>query len=82
MEIIRGELEVALAGGAGGKAMKAGETFEVPANGKFYMVVKNADRLLLLFHRFIDSTLSFIRGRGRMGLNPLREILQPRLPLL
>ena len=40
MQIISGDLEVALAGGAGVKAMKAGETFEVPANGKFHMVVK------------------------------------------
>ncbi len=40
MEIISGELAVALAGGAGVKAIKAGETFEVPANAKFHMVVK------------------------------------------
>ena len=38
--VISGELEVALAGGAGVKAIKAGETFEVPANAKFHMVVK------------------------------------------
>ena len=40
MEIISGELEVALPGGASVKAIKAGETFEVPANAKFHMVVK------------------------------------------
>lgn len=40
MEIISGELEVALPAGAGVKAIKAGETFEVPANAKFHMVVK------------------------------------------
>ena len=37
---IQSELQVALAGGAGAKAIKAVETFEVPANGKFHMVVK------------------------------------------
>jgi uncharacterized protein YaiE (UPF0345 family) len=40
MEIISGELDVALPDGAGVKAIKAGETFEVPANAKFRMVVK------------------------------------------
>ena len=40
MEIMSGELDVALPGGAGVKAIKAGETFEVPAHAKFHMVVK------------------------------------------
>jgi uncharacterized protein YaiE (UPF0345 family) len=40
MEIISGELDVALPGAAGVKAIKAGESFEVPANSKFSMTVK------------------------------------------
>jgi len=40
MEIISGELAVALPGAAGFKPIKAGESFEVPANSKFRMTVK------------------------------------------
>jgi hypothetical protein len=40
MEIISGELDVALPGARGVKAIKAGESFEVPANSKFRMTVK------------------------------------------
>jgi len=40
MEIISGELDVALPGAAGAKAISAGESFEVPANSKFRMTVK------------------------------------------
>ena len=40
MEIMSGELDVALPGAAGVKGIKAGESFEVPANSKFRMSVK------------------------------------------
>ena len=40
MEIISGELDVALPGAAGVRPIKAGESFEVPANSKFRMTVK------------------------------------------
>jgi uncharacterized protein YaiE (UPF0345 family) len=40
MEIISGELEVALSGAASARPVQAGESFEVPANSKFRMVVK------------------------------------------
>jgi purine/pyrimidine-nucleoside phosphorylase len=40
MEIISGELDVTLPGAVGVKAIKAGESFEVPANSKFRMAVK------------------------------------------
>jgi uncharacterized protein YaiE (UPF0345 family) len=40
MEIISGELDVALPGVASARPVKAGESFEVPANSKFRMVVK------------------------------------------
>ena len=40
MEIMSGELDVALPGAAGVRAIKAGESFEVPANSKFTMTVK------------------------------------------
>ena len=40
MEIISGELDVALPGAASARPVKAGESFEVPANSKFRMVVK------------------------------------------
>lgn len=40
MEIISGELDVALPGAASARPIKAGESFEVPANSKFRMVVK------------------------------------------
>ncbi len=40
MEIMSGELDVALAGLDGWKAVKGGEAFEVPANSKFRMKVK------------------------------------------
>jgi len=37
---MRGELEVALPGFDGWKAVKSGEAFDVPANSKFRMKVK------------------------------------------
>jgi len=40
MEILSGDLDVALPGNAGWKAIKSGESFEVPANSKFTMKVK------------------------------------------
>jgi len=40
MEIISGKLAVALPGAAGFKPIKAGESFEAPANSKFRMTVK------------------------------------------
>ncbi len=40
MEIISGELDVALPGVASARAVKAGESFEVPANSKFRRVLK------------------------------------------
>ena len=40
MEILSGNLDVALPGNAGWKAIKSGESFEVPANSKFTMKVK------------------------------------------
>lgn len=40
MEIISGELDVALPGATGTRAVKGGESFEVPANSKFRMTVK------------------------------------------
>ena len=40
MEIISGELDVALPGAGGVKPIKAGESFEVPANSNFRMTVK------------------------------------------
>jgi uncharacterized protein YaiE (UPF0345 family) len=40
MEIISGELEVALSGAASARPVQSGESFEVPANSKFRMVVK------------------------------------------
>jgi hypothetical protein len=40
MEIMSGELDVTLPGAVGVKAIKAGESFEVPANSKFRMTVK------------------------------------------
>lgn len=40
MEIISGELDVALSGVASARPVKAGESFEVPANSKFRMMVK------------------------------------------
>ena len=40
MEILSGNLDVALPGNAGWKAIKSGESFEVPANSKFTMQVK------------------------------------------
>jgi uncharacterized protein YaiE (UPF0345 family) len=41
MEIMSGELEVALPGASGWRAVKGGESFEVPANAKFTMRVKS-----------------------------------------
>ena len=40
MEILSGELEVMLPGAPSWKAVKGGESFEVPANAKFTMNVK------------------------------------------
>jgi uncharacterized protein YaiE (UPF0345 family) len=41
MEILAGELDVKLPGAAAWKAVKAGDTFEVPANAKFNFKVKS-----------------------------------------
>jgi uncharacterized protein YaiE (UPF0345 family) len=41
MEILSGELDVSLPGAAGLKAIKSGESFEVPAKAKFTMKVKS-----------------------------------------
>lgn len=41
MEIISGELDVMLPGGAGWKPVHGGEQFTVPANSKFTMKVKS-----------------------------------------
>jgi uncharacterized protein YaiE (UPF0345 family) len=41
MEILSGELEVALPAVAGWKVVKGGDAFEVPANSKFTMQVKS-----------------------------------------
>ena len=40
MEIMTGELDVVLPGGAGVKPIHSGDSFEVPANSKFRMTVK------------------------------------------
>jgi uncharacterized protein YaiE (UPF0345 family) len=40
MEIIGGEMDVLLPGSTHWKTIKAGESFEVPANSKFDLVVK------------------------------------------
>ena len=40
MEILSGDLDVALPGVVGWQAIKGGESFEVPANSKFTMQVK------------------------------------------
>ncbi len=40
MEILSGELDVQLPGSASWKAMRGGETFEVPAKSKFSLKVK------------------------------------------
>jgi uncharacterized protein YaiE (UPF0345 family) len=41
MEILAGELDVKLPGSSAWKTVKAGETFEVPANAKFGLKVKS-----------------------------------------
>jgi uncharacterized protein YaiE (UPF0345 family) len=41
MEILAGELEVLLPGAKGWKTVKAGESFEVPAQSKFSLKVKS-----------------------------------------
>ena len=41
MEILSGDLDVALRGVAGWKAIKGGESFQVPDNSKFTMQVKS-----------------------------------------
>lgn len=51
MEIISGELEVALPGSDGWKAVKGGESFDVPANSKFRMKAKT----------LIDYCCSFVK---------------------
>jgi purine/pyrimidine-nucleoside phosphorylase len=40
MEILSGELDVSLPGAAGWKAVRGGESFEVPANSRFTMKVR------------------------------------------
>jgi uncharacterized protein YaiE (UPF0345 family) len=40
MEILAGDLEVLLPGAAGWKKVKGGESFEVPANAKFGLKIK------------------------------------------
>ncbi len=40
MEIISGELEVLIKGGAGWKTVRGGESFEAPANSKFELKVR------------------------------------------
>jgi uncharacterized protein YaiE (UPF0345 family) len=40
IEILAGDLEVFLPGGNGWKAVKEGESFEVPANSKFRLIIK------------------------------------------
>lgn len=52
MEIMSGELEVSLPGVKGWKAVKGGESFEVPANSKFIMKVK----------KLSDYCCSFVKG--------------------
>ncbi len=52
MEIMAGELDVLLPGVTAWKAVKAGESFEVPANSKFTMKVKTLS----------DYCCSFIKG--------------------
>ena len=41
MEILSGELDVSLPGADGWKAVKGGESFEVPTNAKFTVKVKS-----------------------------------------
>ena len=41
IEILAGDLEVFLPGGKGGKAVKEGESFDVPANSKFRLIIKS-----------------------------------------
>ncbi|MBF0327824.1 MAG: pyrimidine/purine nucleoside phosphorylase [Nitrospirae bacterium] len=41
MEIMSGELDVAIEGQSGIKTIRGGESFEVPANSKFSMKVKS-----------------------------------------
>ena len=52
MEIMSGELDVALPGAAGIRSIKAGESFEVPAKSKFRMTVKT----------LTDYCCSFVAG--------------------
>jgi purine/pyrimidine-nucleoside phosphorylase len=40
IEILSGDLEIFLPGGKGWKAVKEGESFEVPANSKFKLIIK------------------------------------------
>jgi uncharacterized protein YaiE (UPF0345 family) len=40
IEILVGDLEIFLPGSSGWKAVKAGESFEVPANSKFKLIIK------------------------------------------
>lgn len=55
MEIMSGELDVALPGATGVRSIKAGESFEVPANSKFRMTVKT----------LTDYCCSFIASQSR-----------------
>jgi uncharacterized protein YaiE (UPF0345 family) len=52
MEIISGDLKVSLPDGDGWKAVRSGESFEVPANSKFQLRVK----------KITDYCCSFIGG--------------------
>ena len=52
MEILAGKLDVQLPGQSGWKAVKGGESFEVPANAKFKMKVAALS----------DDCCSFVKG--------------------
>ena len=52
MEILSGELDYQVAGEKGWKAVKGGQSFEVPANAKFTMKVRTLS----------DYCCSFIKG--------------------
>jgi len=52
MEMLGGEMDVKLEGSTQWKTYKAGESYEVPANSKFDLVVKE----------FADYCCSYIEG--------------------
>ena len=52
MEMIGGEMDVKLPGSDGFRTFKAGESFDVPANSKFDLVVKE----------FADYCCSYVEG--------------------